>query len=77
MDTHTLVMMISASIFLGALGLVAFIWGLKTGQFDDQEKMMQGVLFDGEEELNDAAKKEQKMEDAKIKKMDEELEKDK
>ena len=63
MDAHTLVLMISASIFLGALGLVAFIWGLKTGQFDDQDKMMQGVLFDGEEELNDAAKQQEKQQE--------------
>lgn len=63
MDTITLTLMITVSIFLGGLGLIAFIWGLKTGQFDDKEKMMQGVLFDGEEELNDAAKKQQKEKD--------------
>lgn len=77
MDTNTLILMISASIFLGSLGLGAFIWGLKTGQFDDQEKMMQGVLFDGEEELNDAANKEKKTHNVKMKKMDETIEKDK
>ena len=60
MDASTLTLMITVSIFLGSLGLGAFIWGLKTGQFDDQEKMMQGVLFDGEEELNDAAKRDAK-----------------
>lgn len=60
MDATTITLMITVSLFLGSLGVVAFIWGLKTGQFDDQEKMMQGVLFDGEEELNDAAQKERK-----------------
>ena len=60
MDTTTLVLMITVSLFLGSLGLIAFVWGLKTGQFDDKDKMMQGVLFDGEEELNDAARQEQK-----------------
>ncbi|MGM0623967.1 MAG: cbb3-type cytochrome oxidase assembly protein CcoS [Campylobacterota bacterium] len=60
MDASTLTLMITVSIFLGSLGLGAFIWGLKTGQFDDQDKMMQGVLFDGEEELNDAAKRDAK-----------------
>lgn len=60
MDTTTLVLMITVSLFLGSLGLIAFVWGLKTGQFDDKDKMMQGVLFDGEEELNDAAKQERK-----------------
>jgi len=60
MDSITLVLMITVSLFLGGLGLIAFIWGLKTGQFDDKDKMMQGVLFDGEEELNDAASKDKK-----------------
>jgi len=77
MDTNTLVLMISVSLFLGALGLVAFIWGLKTGQFDDQEKMMKGVLFDGEEELNDAANKERKKKERQAQKMDGIVEKDK
>jgi len=65
MSTATLVLMISVSLFLGSLGLIAFIWGLKTGQFDDKEKMMQGVLFDGEEELNDAANRQAKEQSAK------------
>ena len=60
MDSITLVLMITVSLFLGGLGLIAFVWGLKTGQFDDKDKMMQGVLFDGEEELNDAAAKDTK-----------------
>nr|WP_275940453.1 cbb3-type cytochrome oxidase assembly protein CcoS [Wolinella succinogenes] len=47
--------MLGVSVFIGFLGLVAFLWGLRSGQFDDEKKMMQGVLFDGEEELQEAA----------------------
>ncbi|WP_334081595.1 cbb3-type cytochrome oxidase assembly protein CcoS, partial [Helicobacter typhlonius] len=39
---------------------LAFIWGLKNGQFDDANKMMQGVLFDSVEDLNLAAKTDKK-----------------
>ena len=46
--------MLGVSIGLGFLGLLAFLWGLRTGQFDDKERMMRGVLFDGVEELNEA-----------------------
>jgi len=30
-----LVWLIPAALFLGALGLVAFLWSLRTGQFED------------------------------------------
>lgn len=60
MSDDTIIMMLGASTLLGALGLIAFIWGLKTEQFDDQDKMMSSVLFDNEEDLNRAVKMEQK-----------------
>jgi cbb3-type cytochrome oxidase maturation protein len=44
--------MLGASTLLGASGLFAFIWGLKTNQFDDADKMMNSVLFDNDEDLN-------------------------
>ena len=47
--------MLATSLIIGLLGLIAFLWGLKNGQFDDQKKMMQGVLFDNEEDLRRAA----------------------
>lgn len=52
--------MLYVSLFLGFLGLVAFIWGIKNHQFDDAQKMMQGALFDSEDELNLAKQKEEK-----------------
>ncbi|WP_370276832.1 cbb3-type cytochrome oxidase assembly protein [uncultured Helicobacter sp.] len=36
------------------------MWGLKNGQFDDANKMMQGVLFDSVEDLNLAARADKK-----------------
>lgn len=62
MDDWIITMMMSASIFLGSLALLAFLWAIKNGQFDDEEKFLNAVKFDGEDELNDAYEKEQKKE---------------
>lgn len=56
MNTEMIAVMLGVSLVLGVFGLLAFIWGLKNGQFDDANKMMQGVLFDSVEDLNLAAK---------------------
>lgn len=61
MSEDTIILMLSASTILGALGLSAFIWGLKTEQFDDQDKLMNSVLFDNEEDLNRFANHEKKL----------------
>ena len=34
MDSWVIAMMLGASIFLGGLALIAFLWGIKSGQFD-------------------------------------------
>ena len=65
MDTWVIAMMLGVSIFLGAIALVAFLWGIKSGQFDDEEKFLNAVKFDGEEELNDAVVQEKKREELK------------
>jgi len=65
MSDSVIVLMLSVSTLLGAFGLIAFIWGLKTGQFDDQEKMMNSVLFDNEEDLQRKAKMEEKRKNKK------------
>ncbi|MFZ2620824.1 MAG: cbb3-type cytochrome oxidase assembly protein CcoS [Alphaproteobacteria bacterium] len=41
-----LVLLIPIAIFLGLLGLGAFLWALKTGQFDDLEGAAQRILDD-------------------------------
>ncbi|EES89959.1 cbb3-type cytochrome oxidase assembly protein CcoS [Helicobacter canadensis] len=55
MNTTMVGVMLATSLIIGLLGLIAFLWGLKNGQFDDEKKMMQGVLFDNEEDLRRAA----------------------
>ncbi|HEY9203359.1 cbb3-type cytochrome oxidase assembly protein CcoS [Sulfurimonas sp.] len=62
MNNWVIAMMLGVSIFLGALALFAFLWAIKNGQFDDEEKFLNAAKFDGEDELNDALKQEQKRE---------------
>ena len=67
MDSWVIAMMLGASIFLGAIALLAFLWGIKTGQFDDKEKFLNQALYDDEDELNTAAEQERKKEALKKK----------
>lgn len=62
MDSWIIAMMLGASLFLGGIALVAFLWGIKNGQFDDEKKMMNQVQYDDERELNDAANQQRKKE---------------
>jgi len=57
-DSALIIVMLSASLLLGAFGLWALLWGLKTGQFEDKEKFLGGALHDSEEALQDAIKME-------------------
>ena len=63
-DTLYMMLMVGLIISFAILGL--FIWGAKGGQFDDSQKMMGGLLFDSEEDLNDAIKKEEKKKEIKV-----------
>ena len=65
MDSWVIAMMLGASIFLGAVALVAFLWALKNGQFDDEEKFLNAAKFDNEDDLNDAANAQKKKEELK------------
>jgi len=65
MDDWVIAMMLGASIFLGAIALFAFLWAVKNGQFDDEEKFLNAVKFDSEEDLNDAVNAERKKEELK------------
>lgn len=60
MDDNILSLMLFGSLILGGLGVVGFVWGLKSGQFDDEKKFTHGLLFDDEEELREAARKDEK-----------------
>ncbi|MCK9455556.1 cbb3-type cytochrome oxidase assembly protein CcoS [Sulfurimonas sp.] len=65
MDNWVIIMMLGVSIFLGAIALFAFLWAIKNGQFDDEEKFLNAAKYDGEEDLNDAVAQEQKKKDLK------------
>jgi len=63
MDNGIVIMMLGISLLLGALALAGVLWAIKTGQFDDKDKMMNNVLDDGEDALNEAAEKERRKKD--------------
>ena len=65
MDSWVIAMMLGASIFLGAIALFAFLWAIKNGQFDDEEKFLNAAKFDNQEDLNDAVNVEKKREKLK------------
>ena len=65
MSSGIIAVMIGVSTFLGALGLISLLWGVKTGQFDDKNKFLNGAHFDSEDELNDAANMQEKRKRAK------------
>ncbi len=44
-----LLYLIPAALLLGLLGLGAFLWALRSGQFDDLDGAAQRILFDDEE----------------------------
>lgn len=60
MDSWVIEMMLGVSVFLGSLALLGIMWAIKTGQFDDKEKFLNQVQYDGEDELNDAAEQDKK-----------------
>ncbi len=70
MNTTLLITMLFVSILIGLFGLIAFLWGLKSGQFEDEKKFINGALFDSPEALNLAAKNEQKKQTLKKEKED-------
>ncbi len=41
-------LLIPAALFLGLLGLAAFVWALKSGQFDDLDGAAMRILIDDE-----------------------------
>ena len=65
MINDTLFLMLIVGLIITAALLLLFIWGAKTGQFDDSNKMVDGLLFDSVEDLNDAIEKEKKLKEAK------------
>ena len=47
---NILLWLIPIALLLGVLGLLGFLWALKSGQFDDLDGAAHRILFDDEDE---------------------------
>ena len=47
---NVLIYLIPVALFLGGLGLAAFLWSLKSGQYDDLDGAANRILIDDEDE---------------------------
>lgn len=45
---NVLLYLIPVALFLGGLGLVAFLWSLKSGQYEDLDGAANRILIDDE-----------------------------
>lgn len=45
-----LLYLIPIALFLGLAGLVAFLWALRSGQFEDLDGAAERILFDDDDE---------------------------
>ena len=70
MIDDTLFFMLIVGIIISAGLLLIFVWAAKSGQFDDSNKIVNGLLFDSTDDLNDAIKKENKLKEAKKEKLE-------
>lgn len=43
-------MLIPVALVLGAIGLAAFLWALKSGQFDDLDGAAHRILFEDDDD---------------------------
>ena len=43
-------MLIPVALILGGIGLVAFLWALKSGQFDDLDGAAHRILFEDDDD---------------------------
>jgi cbb3-type cytochrome oxidase maturation protein len=65
---NILILELTVGIIVSFTLLGIFIWAVKGGQFDDNKRAMDGLLFDSEDDLRDAVKKEKKIKALKEKK---------
>lgn len=53
---NVLLWLIPAALFLGLLGLLGFLWALKSGQFDDLDGAAHRILFENDDARRDPPK---------------------
>lgn len=46
----TLIYLIPVALFLGGISLLAFLWALRSGQYDDLDGAAQRIFLDDDEE---------------------------
>ncbi|MBW7851798.1 MAG: cbb3-type cytochrome oxidase assembly protein CcoS [Rhodospirillales bacterium] len=46
---NNLLLLIPVALLLGLLGLVAFLWALRSGQFDDLDGAAHRILFEDDD----------------------------
>lgn len=54
-----LVFLVPIALFLGLLGLGAFLWSMRSGQYDDLEGAARRILLDDEPIADEKPKKDQ------------------
>jgi cbb3-type cytochrome oxidase maturation protein len=47
---ENLLMLIPVALGLGLVGLIAFLWAMKSGQFDDLDGAAHRILFDDDDQ---------------------------
>ena len=65
MENWVLWMELGVGAFISFLLLFMLLKAIKDGQFDDEQRHMNGLLFDSTEDLQDAINKENKMKELK------------
>ena len=65
---NILILELTVGIIVSFTLLGIFIWAARGGQFEDSKKMMDGLLFDSEDDLQSAYEKEQRVKALKEKK---------
>ena len=76
MIDDTLFFMLIVGIIISAGLLMIFVWAARSGQFDDSNKIVNGLLFDSVDDLNDAINKDKNSKEAKEEKLKSEIEKE-
>lgn len=54
-EMTNLLILIPAALFLGLLGLAAYLWALRSGQFEDLDGAAARILLDDDEDAPDDA----------------------
>ncbi len=62
----TILFLIPLALFLGLVGLGAFLWSLRNGQFEDLEGAALRIFIDDDEEDKDNSKEQKDAPDSKI-----------